>query len=117
MFKSVNGKFKGQRKVFRWTVCPVSNAKENERYIQCKSRIARVNIETGKAILSKSVSGGAYFVHLNAAMGAKEVECPEDIINQLKAFDEENGGRPVAFMIGGSSEGYLNEKEAEELKS
>lgn len=116
-FKSVTGKFKGMRKENKWTVCPVSNAAEHERYIQSSTRIARVNLETGTAVVSKYRSGGAYFIHLSEALGAQTVECPQNIIDQLKAFDEENGGKAVAFLITGNGGKYLNQEEKEELEA
>jgi len=80
-FQKVTGKFKGMRKTVDWTVYPHSEGDE-EIIIQTKRYIARVNLKTGKAMLSKA--GKSLFMGLSPALGAREVEAPKDIVKQLK---------------------------------
>ena len=86
-FLSVTAKFKGMRKPQDFTVYPF-NAEEKDRMIQSSTRIARVNLETGRMLISKPRSSGAYGVHLNEALGAKWMDCPVETLDELKAMNE-----------------------------
>lgn len=83
-FQSVTGKFKGMRKEVEWTVYPHDKG-ATEHIIQSSKRIARVNLDTGKAILSKA--GKSHFAGLSDMMGADIVPAPKDIIDQLKKLE------------------------------
>jgi hypothetical protein len=83
-FQSVTGKFKGMRKDVEWTVYPHS-AGDTEMMIQSSKRIAKINMKTGKAVLSKA--GKSSFAGLSDMMGATVVDTPKDIMTQLKDLD------------------------------
>ena len=104
MFRHVTGKFKGMRKEYQFTVYPVE-AGSDKRTIQGDRYIAKVDLSTGKAILSKGVNNPV-FMHLQPIMGAKLVDCPQTIIDQLKALDEDHGEQSefVVPMDGASVE-------------
>ena len=59
---------------------------EVEYKIQSKNRIAKVNVESGKMMLSARQPNGAYFIHLSEMFGAKELDAPAELIEQLKAL-------------------------------
>lgn len=86
-FQSVIGKFPGMRKDVDWTVCPRSSAADREVIIQSEKRIAKVNLDSGKAIVSTGKGGHNGFMHLNPILGAKEVDCPQNILDQLKGME------------------------------
>lgn len=82
-----NVKLGNMRKAQDWTVTPSKSIADGEVVMQCDKRIARVNIHTGKAMLSDG-KGGVYgntFAFLDPMMGAKEIDVPPDVIAQIKA--------------------------------
>lgn len=79
------GKFPGMRKDQEWTVYPFE-ANPEYHLIQSSVRIAHINMKDHTAMLSKHVSSGAYNHHLSPLLGAKKVQCPQEIIEQLKAL-------------------------------
>ena len=65
--------------------------------IQSDSRIAQVNLTTGKTWLS-SGKGGRYgntFLHLSPVLGAVEVDCPTDVLEELKKLVGAGPAGPV----------------------
>ena len=84
MFKSIECKLGNMRKVVRWVICPVSTASDNEVYIQSERRIAKIDLNTKKAILSKSTEQN-YFHALSPCLGASVVDVPDSIINELSS--------------------------------
>lgn len=99
MFRHVTGKMGNMRKVVEWTVYPTQGEDDRNRTIQSDSRIAKINLDTGKAVLSKGRKGAA-FIDLMAIRGATEVDCPQDIIDQLNNLDADHGTQsgPVCVM-------------------
>jgi len=93
-FQSVTGKLGNMRKIVDWTVCPV-NTGEGIMVIQSSRRIAKIDTKTGKAVLSKSANYPIYMM-LNEFMGAKECDCPQDIIDQLNDLETSTG--PVRIV-------------------
>ncbi len=92
MFQNVTGKMGNMRKAQSWVIYPLKEGEDgNERLIQCDKRIAKVNLETGKAILSSGKGGHQGFAQLSAFLGAVEVDCPQDLIDQIKAFKPQVG--------------------------
>ena len=91
MFRKIDGKLGNMRKSVDWVVCHVSNDSPNERTIQSDKRIARINLDTGKAMLSDGKGGHPGFHKLAKFAGAVEVDCPQDILDQLKNLDEDHG--------------------------
>lgn len=80
-FKGITGKFPSMRNAQHWVVYP-HNPNTNEVVIQCETRIAKVNLDTGKAILS--ANGKSLFVGLDPRLGATVVDTPKDMLDQLK---------------------------------
>lgn len=52
--------------------------------IQSDTRIAVVDAGTGRGILSRGVSSGAYGVHLSAAAGATVIQVAPDVVDAIK---------------------------------
>jgi hypothetical protein len=82
------GKMGNMKKAVKWVVCPQS--KPGFVLIQSERRIAEVNIETGKAMLSNG-KGHPGFTSLAKMMGAVEVDCPKEILDKLKETKAETG--------------------------
>jgi hypothetical protein len=80
-FKGITGKFPSMRNAQHWVVYP-HNPSTNEVVIQCETRIAKVNLDTGKAVLS--ANGKTLFVGLDPRTGATVVDTPKDMLDQLK---------------------------------
>lgn len=101
-FQHVTGKLGNMRKAAEWTVY---GAKEGatKRTIQCKGRIAEIDLETGKAMLSSGKKGNG-FVALSPFLGATEVDCCPSILQQLKNLDEDHGPQGDTFVIDGTIE-------------
>ena len=91
MFKSVNGKMGRMRKAVDWVVCPVSNLEPNEIIIQSDRYIAKFNSETNKVILSDGKGGHPGFHKLTEFCGAKEIDAPQWLIDQLVEIDVPKG--------------------------
>lgn len=83
-FQNLTVKLGNMKKPQQFTVCPVSNAQPNEVIIQSDKRIARINMETGKAMLSDGKGGHQGFHKLHGIMGAVEIDVPADVLAQLK---------------------------------
>lgn len=83
--KDVIGKLGNMRKAVEWTVYPKDANEQTTVIIQCDKRIAQVNLETGKALLSDGKGGHQGFFKLNKIVGAVEVDCPQGMLDQLKA--------------------------------
>lgn len=81
-------KMGNMKKAVEWIVCP--QAKPGFFLIQSEKRIAEVNMETGKAILSAG-KGHPGFQALSKIMGAVEVDCPKEILDTLKEIKPETG--------------------------
>lgn len=89
MIHSVTGKIGNMRKSVDWVVYPVQDP--DERTIQSDKRIARVNLQTGKVTLSDGKGGHQGFYKLNLHMGAKEYDCPKEILDQLRETPVQTG--------------------------
>jgi hypothetical protein len=98
-FKNVTVKFDGMRKSQDFVIYPREKDPNTPEYwiIQSDTRIARV-VANGQVMLSKARAGGANFVHLHPAMGAKLTEAPEGLVAELR-LKETNSN--VVAIIGG----------------
>lgn len=87
-FQKVTGKLGNMRRPADWVVYPrQSDAPEDETVlIQCEKRIARVSLKTGKAILSDGKGGHPSVLKLCSALGASVVDCPPDLLSELRAL-------------------------------
>lgn len=80
------------RKAADWIVYPASiDGGDGTLVIQSDTRIARINPATGKGILSKAKSGGAYFMHLSTFLGATEIDVPAEVIALATAHQPKSG--------------------------
>ena len=95
-FQNVIGKIGNMRKVQDWVIYPLKSEQQVTRMIQCENRIAEVNLETGKVMLSDGKGGHQGFMKLSKALGAKEYDCPADILEQLKGTQKQVG--PVRVL-------------------
>lgn len=87
MFRSVTCKLGNMRKAVEFTIYP-RDAGNPVVQIQSDSRIAQINLETGKGVLSKGRPGGAYNIDLLAIRGATAIEVPQQVIDDIKAQGE-----------------------------
>jgi hypothetical protein len=90
---TIKGKFPGMRDSWFWVVYPFKEG-DKEIIIQMDKRIAKVNLDTGKALLS--ANGKATFVALSKVLGATEVTTPKDMLDQLKKLKPNSGTVRVA---------------------
>lgn len=90
-FQTVSGKMGNMRKADEWVVYPRKSPEDTEVTIQCERRIARVNLATGKAMLSDGKGGHQGFHKLMPLLGAKEVDCPPEMLETLKALPIQTG--------------------------
>jgi hypothetical protein len=86
----VTAKLGKMRKEVRWIVYPAQ--KDGRIVIQADKRIALfTNDGSNKGFLSKSVSSGAYFLHLSPACGATVVDIPQAVIDAALAVQPQKG--------------------------
>lgn len=83
-FRNITCKLGNMRKAQEWVLYPQSADSLHSITIQCDNRIARVDLNTGKAMLSSGKGGHQGHVMLSRAMGATEVVVPADVIAKLK---------------------------------
>ena len=96
MFQTVTAKLGNMRKTVEWTVYPRAAGGEHRRIIQSKNRIAEVDLNLGSVVLSDGKGGHQGFHKLTAFAGATVVECPPDLLDQLRAMDATAG--PVRIV-------------------
>jgi hypothetical protein len=80
--KSIIGKLGNMRKSVDWIIYPQDLKSPFDRIVQSDTRIAKINIETGKGVLSKNCPSGAYFVHLE--YDTIPFVCPKEFLNELQ---------------------------------
>ena len=90
---NITGKLPGMRKTIDWTIYPVDANRPDERIIQSTHRIARVNLATGMATLSKHVSHSGF---VDLVLGTTQVVVPPDMLEELKGKEAHVG--PVDIM-------------------
>ena len=88
---SFEGKFSGMRKAQHFTTYPMQDS-GHEVTIQSETRIGTLDLKTGKVIMCKPVSSGAYFHHLAIAKATRKT-----VETQL---DEENRALLVESITG-----------------
>jgi hypothetical protein len=79
-------KLGSMRKARDWTLYPQSEADKTNNciIIQCNNRIARVNLDTKRALLSDGKGGHQGFIKLSPLMGATAEVVPDAVIEQLR---------------------------------
>ncbi|MED5285040.1 MAG: hypothetical protein VYC71_03640 [Planctomycetota bacterium] len=96
MFQTVTAKLGNMRKAVEWTVCPAQQGREHRRIIQSKNRIAEVNLDRGSVVLSDGKGGHQGFYKLDPFLGATVVDCPPELLEQLRGMDATTG--PVRIV-------------------
>ncbi len=84
IFKCVNGKLGTMRKEVEWVLCPQDEGTLEQVIIQSDARIAKVDLPSGKAILSDGKGGHPGFHKLSPLAGAKQVEVPAEMLAKLR---------------------------------
>jgi hypothetical protein len=82
-FQNITVKLGNMRKAQEFTVCPVSNQEPHLVTIQSDKRIAKIDLNTGKAMLSDGKGGHQGFMKLLPFMGATEVDVPKETLDEL----------------------------------
>jgi len=78
----ITTKLGDMRRAVEWTVYPVT--KDGRMVIQSNKRIAMFhNNGSNKGLLSTAQPSGAYLIHLSPACGAKTVDIPQNIIDEV----------------------------------
>lgn len=89
-FKNITCKLGNMRKPAEFVLYPQKADAPDEVIIQADKRIAKVNMATGKAMLSSGKGGHQGFMALSPVMGAVEVDVPADVIAKLKELTGTN---------------------------
>lgn len=96
-FTHVVGKLANMRKPQEFSVSPLSDG--NTIYVQSDKSTGRFDLRTGKGVLNTK---GSYFVHLNAALGAKPFTFPAEFVTACleacPALDSETEFGGVIFV-------------------
>jgi hypothetical protein len=87
------------RKDVDWTVYPYK-AGQNA-VIQSDGRIASVNLDTGKGLLSDGKGGHQGSFKLNPVFGAVLVEVPAALIDQIRQVIGGDAGDGTTLLMGG----------------
>lgn len=87
-FQNLTAKLGNMRQAQEFTVCPVSTNEPHLITIQSDKRIARIDLKTGKAILSDGKGGHQGFQKLTAFLGAKEVDVPADVLEEVRRLSD-----------------------------
>jgi hypothetical protein len=87
-FQTLTVKLGNMRQAQEFTVCPVSNTEPHLVTIQSDKRIARIDLNTGKGVLSDGKGGHQGFHKLMPFLGAKEVDVPVDVLEQLRKLSD-----------------------------
>ena len=85
-------KLGNMRKAVEWSVYPPGRMDDSNRLlIQCDKRIALIDIEKKKVILSSGKGGHPGFHALNPRLGAKLYDCPQEVIDAAKEAQPQPG--------------------------
>ena len=84
MFLKFNAKLGNMKKSVEWVICP--RPESREVIVQCNKRIAKINLDTGMAVLSSGKGGHNGFVHLSPMLGATECVVPQDVLEQVESL-------------------------------
>lgn len=82
----IPGKFPGMKNAQYWEVLPMDLGK-GEIIIRCETRVAKVNLNTGKAILSDN--GKTSYKDVENLKGP-EILVPKDMMDRLRKTDLKN---------------------------
>lgn len=83
-FFDITCKLGTMRKAAEFTIYPLNPSTPDIVQIQSDKRIARVQLSTGKCLLSDGKGGHPGHMKLSPALGAVVVDMPADVLGQLK---------------------------------
>jgi hypothetical protein len=91
--KRITAKIGNMRKAQEFVVYPLSKGETTPTTvtIQSDTRIAVFETATGRGMLSKAKSSGAYFMHLSAALGATPFVAGPDLVLAALAAQPKSG--------------------------
>jgi hypothetical protein len=97
MFHDVTAKLGNMRKTQEWTVYPIDDG-ATDVVIQCDQRIAKIDLKTGKGLLSSGKGGHQGFMMLSSIMGAKEIDAPAELLEELRRLAKYHAGEVTTLM-------------------
>lgn len=97
VFQEFEMKLPGMKKAQEFTIYPYDGG--DFVVLQSATRITKVNLRTGEAILSKAHSNGSYFHDLLSIRGATAVTVPSETLVELQKYLWENSGRQSNGVI------------------
>jgi len=100
-FRNVTAKLGTMRKADEFVICEGGTSDQVKITLQSDKRIARVNLETGKVIVSDGKGGHPGFHKLSPIAGAKEYDCPPELLDELKKLvaDKPIAEGPITIMV------------------
>jgi hypothetical protein len=87
-FQNFTAKLGNMKKAQEFTVCPVSNTEPHLVTVQSDKRIARIDLTTGKAMLSDGKGGHPGFHKLLPMCGAVEVDVAPDVLDEVRRLSD-----------------------------
>lgn len=96
MFYDVTTKLGNMKKPQVFTLCPLSSPESRQVTIQSAKRIAQINLDTKKVVLSDGKGGHQGFMKLSPLLGSIELDCPAELIAQIEALPVQSG--PIRVM-------------------
>lgn len=90
--RRVTFKLGNMRKPADWVVYPAGGV-DGKIVVQSATRIAEFHPVTGEGVLSKACANGAYFIHLNRALGATAITVPPEVIALVREAQPKSGDK------------------------
>jgi hypothetical protein len=85
--QDIVAKLGNMRKPVEWVIYPKDNSDDTTLVIQCDKRIAKVDMVTGKGLLSDGKGGHQGFWKLMPQNGAILIDFPSEVLAELKRLD------------------------------
>lgn len=99
-FHTISAKLGNMRKVAEFVIYPIKDHNPEKVVIQSDNRICEVEMATGKAKISDGKGGHQGMVKLMAALGAKEIEVPVGVMEELRRIVKEIEPGPAVIVVG-----------------
>lgn len=91
MIRNVTAKIGNMRKEKEFVVYAKDKKRPHIVTIQSDNRIARLNMENGKMLVSDGKGGNQGFLKLDPNNGAQVYEAPQHLLDQLQNLEEDHG--------------------------
>lgn len=91
--RTVTAKLATMRKPQEFVVYPFKPENNGHVIVQSDKAIGQFDPITGAGVLNWRGSGGKYFMHLNAFMGAEPFQFPMDFVNECIAAQPVSGDK------------------------